>query len=91
VWTVEFKSWWHDSGGRRCDLLTIRNADSCAVLAVRVVDRTNSDEVRRAFEALCERLGWPGAIKTDDGLPQFELKREERRIEVQAVSAPPLS
>jgi hypothetical protein len=88
VWTVELKSWWRDSDGRRCDLLTIRNAQSCAVLAVRVVDCSNSDAVRSAFEALCERLGWPNEIQTNAGLPEVALKHAERRIEIRWTTQP---
>ena len=66
LWTVDFKGWWRTKDGRRCDPLTIRDAFSRKVLALRLVERTRTMEVRRVFEMLFEELGLPRAIQSDN-------------------------
>jgi putative transposase len=74
LWTADFKGWWRTKDGQRCDPLTVRDAYSRMVLAVRVLDRTNTDEVRRVFEELFERHGLPKAIQTDNGPPFVSMR-----------------
>jgi transposase InsO family protein len=69
VWTVDFKGWWHTTDGRRCEPLTIRDAYSRYVLAVRLLDSTKGAAVRKVFEQLFQRFGLPKAIQCDNGSP----------------------
>jgi putative transposase len=69
VWTVDFKGWWRLGDGHRCEPLTVRDAFSCYVLTVKVVEAANTLCVRAEFERLFELHGLPGAIKSDNGAP----------------------
>ena len=68
VWTVDFKGWWHDAGGR-CEPLTVRDEYSRCVLELRALADARSGSVRACFEKLFERHGLPGAIRSDNGSP----------------------
>lgn len=69
VWTVDFKGWWRAVDGTRCEPLTVRDAFSRFVLAIRLNERTNTQCVRPVFERLFRRYGVPKAIKCDNGSP----------------------
>jgi transposase InsO family protein len=69
LWTVDFKGWWLAKDGSRCDPLTIRDAYSRYVLALRILPSTDGKQVRRVFEELFERYGLPKAIQSDNGSP----------------------
>jgi transposase InsO family protein len=68
VWTVDFKGWWHDAEGR-CDPLTVRDEYSRYVLELRALPDAKTETVKACFEALFERHGLPGAIRSDNGPP----------------------
>lgn len=68
LWTVDFKGWWW-AGKERCEPLTVRDAYSRYVLAIRVLPNTGLPPVQDAFEELFERYGIPRAIQTDNGTP----------------------
>lgn len=40
IWTVDFKGWWQARDGQRCEPLTVRDAFSRFVLAVKVLSST---------------------------------------------------
>lgn len=69
LWTVDFKGWWHTADGERCDPLTVRDAHSRFVLALRGLARTGTSSVRPVFEDLFRRYGLPKAIQSDNGPP----------------------
>jgi transposase InsO family protein len=69
LWTVDFKGWWRTVDGKRCEPLTIRDAFSRYVLAMRVLPSTREQEVRPVFEELFKRYGLPKAIQSDNGTP----------------------
>jgi transposase InsO family protein len=69
LWTVDFKGWWRTTDGRRCDPLTVRDAFSRYVLAIRVMPMTREEPVRAVFEELFRRYGLPKAIQSDNGTP----------------------
>jgi putative transposase len=69
VWTVDFKGWWYDRQGARCEPLTVRDEHSRYVLELRRVEDARTDTVRLCFERLFERHGLPGAIRSDNGTP----------------------
>lgn len=69
VWTVDFKGWWYDRGGARCEPLTVRDEFSRYLLEVRAVADARTQTVRRCFERLFEKHGLPGAIRSDNGSP----------------------
>jgi len=69
VWTVDFKGWWYDQRGQRCEPLTVRDEHSRYVLELRRVPDARTDTVRQCFEGLFQRHGLPGAIRSDNGSP----------------------
>lgn len=69
IWTVDFKGWWHDGQGRRCEPLTVRDEFSRYVLELRAMPDARTETVRARFERLFERHGLPGAIRSDNGVP----------------------
>jgi putative transposase len=69
LWTADFKGWWCTGDGARCEPLTVRDAHSRFVLALRIMKRTSTTYVRQVFEELFQRHGLPKAILTDNGPP----------------------
>lgn len=69
VWTVDFKGWWRTGTGRRVEPLTVRDAHSRFLLAVRVPRTIRTEDVRPIFEELFRRFGMPDAILSDNGSP----------------------
>ena len=69
VWTVDFKGWWYDLHGQRCEPLTVRDEYSRFVLATERVSNARTETVWKSFEGLFERHGMPGAIRSDNGAP----------------------
>ncbi len=69
VWTVDFKGWWYDGQGQRCEPLTVRDEHSRYVLELRRLADARTTTVRQCFERLFERHGLPGAIRSDNGSP----------------------
>jgi transposase InsO family protein len=69
LWTVDFKGWWRTKDGERCEPLTVRDAVSRYVLALRLMTRTRGEDVRPVFEELFDRYGLPAAIQSDNGSP----------------------
>jgi putative transposase len=69
VWTVDFKGWWHDPQGKRCEPLTVRDEHSRYILELRRMPDGRTDTVWSCFERLFELHGLPGAIRSDNGTP----------------------
>jgi putative transposase len=74
LWTADFKGWWRTGDGQRCEPLTVRDAYSRLVLAVRILDRNDSPGVRAVFEELFKQYGLPKAIQTDNGPPFVSMR-----------------
>jgi transposase InsO family protein len=69
VWTADFKGWWYDPTGQRCEPLTVRDEHSRYILELRRLPDARTQTVRAAFERLFEMHGLPGAIRSDNGSP----------------------
>lgn len=69
LWTVDFKGWWRSGDRQRCEPLTVRDAYSRYLLCVWAAPDAASETVRERFQALFERYGLPGAIRSDNGSP----------------------
>jgi transposase InsO family protein len=69
VWTVDFKGWWYDPQGQRCEPLTVRDEHSRYLLELRRLPDARTETVRNCFERLFERHGLPAAIRSDNGAP----------------------
>jgi len=69
VWTVDFKGWWHEGAGQRCEPLTVRDEFSRYVLELRAMENARAQTVRCCFERLFEQHGLPEAIRSDNGAP----------------------
>src|SRR5258707_1287614 len=67
VWTVDFKGWWYDGAGQRCEPLTVRDEHTRYILELRAMENARSVTVRRVFERLFERYGLPQMIRSDNG------------------------
>ena len=74
LWTVDFKGWWRTLDRSRCEPLTVRDAVSRYVLALRAMPRTRTEDVRPVFEELFDRYGLPRAIHSDNGPPFASLR-----------------
>ena len=69
VWTVDFKGWWYDAAGKRCEPLTVRDEHSRYILELRRMADARTETVRASFERLFELHGLPGSIRSDNGTP----------------------
>src|SRR5579859_1586598 len=69
VWTVDFKGWWRLGNGQRCEPLTIRDAFSRFVLAVRLPPQADTSSVRAEFIRVFQTYGLPKVIRSDNGSP----------------------
>ncbi len=69
VWTVDFKGWWYDEAGQRCEPLTVRDEHTRYILELRVMENARSMTVRTVFERLFDRYGLPQMIRSDNGSP----------------------
>jgi transposase InsO family protein len=67
-WAIDFKGWFRTVDGARCDPLTVTDAASRYLVAVRIVEPTWAG-VRCAMERIFETLGMPAAIRSDNGSP----------------------
>lgn len=74
LWSVDFKGWWRTQDGERCEPLTVRDAFSRFVLAIKVVSSTAMPAVRRTFEDLFRKYGVPQAIQCDNGVPFINVQ-----------------
>lgn len=68
VWCIDFKGWFRTGDGRRCDPLTITDADSRFLLVCRIVD-PRTEPVRAVVEEAFQTHGLPRAIRSDNGAP----------------------
>jgi len=69
VWTVDFKGWFRTQDGQRVEPLTVRDAFSRYILAVRLLPHQNWEPTRRVFLGLFRHHGYPSIIRTDNGGP----------------------
>jgi transposase InsO family protein len=74
VWTVDFKGWWRARDGQRCEPLTVRDAFSRYVLALKVFPSSSLDAVRSVFQDLFRRYGVPLHIQVDNGNPFINVQ-----------------
>jgi putative transposase len=79
LWTVDFKGWWRTQDGTKCEPLTVRDAHSRFMLALKLMERTRTEDVRPVFEELFKRYGLPIAIQSDNG-PPFASVRAPRGL-----------
>ena len=69
LWTIDIKGWWRARNGDKCEPLTVRDACSRKVLAVKLLARAGTPQVRRVLLDLFEQHGLPLAIQCDNGPP----------------------
>jgi len=68
LWCIDFKGWFRTLDGRRCDPLTITDADSRFLIECRIVPET-TEAVQPVVEQAFRELGLPRAIRSDNGTP----------------------
>jgi transposase InsO family protein len=69
LWTIDIKGWWLAQNGERCEPLTIRDAFSRKVFAVKLLESLRTEEARAVLEGVFRRHGLPAAIQSDNGSP----------------------
>ena len=69
VWCADFKGWFLTGDDRRCEPLTITDADTRFLLRCQAVEDTGYQATRSLFEATFRQYGLPRAIRTDNGSP----------------------
>ena len=68
LWCIDFKGWFRTGDGRRCDPLTLTDADSRFLIDCRIVAPTD-EGVRPVVDAALREHGLPAAIRSDNGPP----------------------
>lgn len=68
AWCIDFKGWFRTGDGVRCDPLTVSDAWSRYLLAVRILDPVTA-AVEREMDRLFREHGLPRAIRSDNGPP----------------------
>ena len=68
VWCIDFKGWFRTRDGRRCDPLTVSDADSRYLLACDIVAPT-TEGAQPVVDRLLREHGLPLAIRSDNGPP----------------------
>lgn len=68
LWCIDFKGWFRTADGRRCDPLTISDAESRFLIECRIVAPT-AEGVRPVVDAALREHGLPLAIRSDNGPP----------------------
>jgi len=69
VWTVDFKGWFRTQDGRRVEPLTVRDLFSRYLLGIRLLSDQSWRPVRRIFQRLFRRYGYPAVLRLDNGGP----------------------
>jgi putative transposase len=69
VWTVDFKGWWKLGNGERCEPLTVRDAFSRFILAIRLPANARTGALKDEFRRLFQLYGLPKVSKSDNGSP----------------------
>ncbi len=69
VWCIDFKGWFRVQDGRRCDPLTLSDAETRYLLRCQTVEQPNGKHVRGVLEAAFREYGIPLAIRSDNGSP----------------------
>jgi transposase InsO family protein len=69
VWTVDFKGEFRLGDKRMCYPLTVQDAHSRFLLAIRAQSSTTIDETLPWFRRVFQRYGLPDRIRSDNGLP----------------------
>jgi putative transposase len=68
TWCIDFKGWFRTANGERCDPLTVTDAHSRYILALKIMPE-RSQPVREAVDALFAEYGLPHAMRSDNGVP----------------------
>ncbi len=84
LWTVDYKGWWRAGNGERCEPLTVRDAFSRYILALRVFPSTKGAYARKVFDKLFKRYGVPRTIQCDNGTPFISVKARGGLTELSA-------
>ncbi|HLJ65593.1 MAG TPA: IS481 family transposase [Stellaceae bacterium] len=68
TWCIDFKGWFLTGDGERCDPLTVTDAYSRYILALRLM-RPVTEAVEPVLDRLFREHGLPQAIRSDNGTP----------------------
>jgi len=68
LWCIDFKGWFRTGDGKRCDPLTLSDADSRYLLACQAVRPATAD-VDAVTERAFRMYGLPRALRSDNGPP----------------------
>jgi len=71
---VDFKGWWYDPQGKRCEPLTVRDEHSRYSWNCAGWPTPRPDGASVVLKRLFERYGLPTAIRSDNGTPSRHVK-----------------
>ena len=69
VWCIDFKGWFLTGDGRRCEPLTLCDADSRYLLRCQALACTDTAHVWPVLEAAFREFGLPRVLRSDNGSP----------------------
>jgi putative transposase len=69
VWCIDFKGWFLTGDGKRCEPLTVTDADSRYLLRCQALARTDTDHVWPVLDAAFREFGLPHYMRSDNGSP----------------------
>ncbi|MGH8114986.1 MAG: helix-turn-helix domain-containing protein, partial [Rhodanobacteraceae bacterium] len=69
LWCIDFEGWFLTGDGRRCEPLTLSDADSGYLLRCQALPRTDCDHVWPVLDAAFREFGLPHRLRSDNGPP----------------------
>jgi transposase InsO family protein len=69
VWCIDFKGWFLTGDGKRCEPLTLTDAQSRYLLRCQALARTDTDHVWPVLDAAFREFGLPHYMRSDNGSP----------------------
>jgi putative transposase len=69
VWCIDFKGWFLTGDGKRCEPLTLTDAQSRYLLRCQALARTDTDHVWPVLDAAFREFGLPRYLRSDNGSP----------------------
>lgn len=69
VWCIDFKGWFLTGDGKRCNPLTLTDANTRYLIRCDDVSTTGFEDVKPVVESAFREYGLPRAIRSDNGAP----------------------
>jgi putative transposase len=69
IWCMDFKGWFITGDGKRCEPMTLSDADSRYLLRCQALARNDGDHVWPVLDAAFREFGLPLRLRSDNGAP----------------------